>query len=49
MVFGQMTGIGVIKRNSGQPLAERDVVIGRAVGDRVVVTDAVTGSLIGRL
>lgn len=44
VMFGQMTGMGVVKAYSGTPLAVRDIVIGRAANDRVVVTDAVTGA-----
>lgn len=43
-VFGQVTGIGVIKHRTGSPVAIRDIVLSRGANDTVIVTDAATGS-----
>ena len=43
VVFGQITGIGVLKYRTGAPVAMRDITIERGLNDRVVVTDAVSG------
>lgn len=44
VVFGQATGIGVIKHRTGAPIAMRDIAISRGENDTVIVTDAATGS-----
>lgn len=46
IVFGQTTGIGVLRQKSGTPAAIRDVTIFRSAGDEVIVTDARTGNQI---
>jgi putative photosynthetic complex assembly protein len=46
ILFGQTTGIGLVKQEVGRPVAVRDVTITRASGDAVVVTDAATGEMI---
>ncbi|MET1414807.1 photosynthetic complex assembly protein PuhC [Roseibium sp. HPY-6] len=43
VVFGQTTGIGVIKHRAGAPVAIRDVTITRSAGDQVIVKDARSG------
>jgi len=40
IIFGQTTGIGVVKYETGAPVAMRDVVITRNARDVVIVTDA---------
>jgi putative photosynthetic complex assembly protein len=42
IAFGQATGLGLVKRQLGQPVAVRDLVILRTTDDRVVVRDAAT-------
>lgn len=45
-VFGQQTGIGVVKLDAGTPVAIRDIVLSQG-GDAVItVTDAATGETI---
>lgn len=44
VVFGQATGIGVIKHRTGAPVAIRDIILSRGDQDTVIVTDAATGS-----
>lgn len=46
VMFGQETGIGVVREEASRPLAIRDITITRAPGDRVVVTDVATGVVI---
>lgn len=46
IVFGQTTGIGVIKHRAGSPVAIRDVTITRTADDSVMVKDARSGALI---
>ncbi|WP_127596882.1 photosynthetic complex assembly protein PuhC [Nitratireductor alexandrii] len=46
VVFGQATGIGVIKHRTGAPVAIRDITILRGADDIVVVADAASGSRI---
>ena len=46
VIFGQTTGMGLVKQELGQPVAVRDVKITRSAGDAVVVVDAVTGEVI---
>jgi len=46
VVFGQVTGIGVIKHKVGSPVAIRDVTITRGAEDTVIVTDARNGTQI---
>ncbi|OYQ34580.1 phosphonoacetaldehyde hydrolase [Niveispirillum lacus] len=46
VLFGQETGIGVVREEASRPLAVRDITITRAAGDQVVVTDATTGAVI---
>lgn len=46
VVFGQATGMGLVKQQVGQPVAVRDVIITRGAGDTVVVTDAATGQTV---
>jgi putative photosynthetic complex assembly protein len=46
VLFGQVTGIGVVREGASRPLAVRDITITRASGDQVVVTDAATGAVI---
>jgi putative photosynthetic complex assembly protein len=46
VLFGQTTGIGVVREAPSRPLNVRDITITRAVGDRVVVTDVATGAVI---
>jgi putative photosynthetic complex assembly protein len=43
IVFGQVTGIGVIKHRTGAPVAIRDIILSRGDHDTVIVTDAATG------
>lgn len=45
-VFGQVTGVGVIKHRTGAPVAIRDIVLSRGDNDTVIVTDAATGRAI---
>lgn len=46
ILFGQTTGIGLVKQEVGRPLAVRDVTITRATGDTVIVTDVATRTVI---
>ncbi|WP_377294863.1 photosynthetic complex assembly protein PuhC [Rhizobium sp. SG2393] len=46
VLFGQTTGHGVVRVDNGRAVAVRDIVLGRAAGDVVTVTDAVTGETI---
>jgi len=46
VMFGQETGIGVVREEVSRPLAIRDITITRAPGDVVMVTDATTGAVI---
>lgn len=46
VMFGQETGIGVVREEASRPVAIRDITITRAAGDRVMVTDATTGLVI---
>lgn len=46
VMFGQETGIGVVRQEASRPMAIRDITITRAPGDFVVVTDVATGTLI---
>ncbi|MBO3761741.1 photosynthetic complex assembly protein PuhC [Ciceribacter sp. L1K22] len=46
VLFGQATGLGLVKQEAGRPVAVRDVIISRGSGDIVVVTDAVSGEMI---
>jgi len=46
IIFGQATGIGVIKYQTGEPVAMRDVVITRDASDVVIVTDARNNAVI---
>lgn len=46
VVFGQTTGIGLVKQQTGQPVAVRDVIISRGSGDAVIVNDVATGEVI---
>ena len=46
VMFGQETGIGVVRQEAGRPIAIRDITITRAPDDRVVVTDISTGAVI---
>lgn len=46
VLFGQTTGHGVVRQDSGRAMAVRDIVLGRAAGDVVTVTDGRTGQLI---
>lgn len=46
VIFGQQTGIGVIKRETSVPLAIRDVVISRTAEDMLIVEDARNGTRI---
>lgn len=46
VVFGQATGIGVIKHRAGSPVAIRDITITRSADDTVIVTDVRTGDQI---
>ncbi|WP_428527730.1 photosynthetic complex assembly protein PuhC [Roseibium sp.] len=46
VVFGQTTGIGVIKHQTGAPVAIRDILITRDAADIVTVTDARSGVVI---
>ncbi|WP_305983760.1 photosynthetic complex assembly protein PuhC [Roseibium sp. MMSF_3544] len=46
VVFGQATGIGVIKHRAGSPVAIRDVTITRTADDMVIVKDARNGTQI---
>lgn len=48
IVFGQTTGIGVVRAEIGAPQAIRDIVLLRAPGDVVVVRDAATAREIAR-
>ncbi|NBN76679.1 phosphonoacetaldehyde hydrolase [Microvirga tunisiensis] len=43
VLFGQTTGIGVIKHRTGAPAAMRDITLARMADDRVIVRDAVSG------
>lgn len=43
VVFGQTTGIGVIKHRAGVPVAIRDIIITRSGADEVIVADARSG------
>ncbi|THV23793.1 photosynthetic complex assembly protein PuhC [Peteryoungia ipomoeae] len=43
IVFGQTTGLGVVKQQLGAPVAMRDLMIARSTSDFVVVTDLATG------
>jgi len=44
VLFGQTTGIGVVKNQFGNPVAVRDLVLTRNGADDVVVLDARTGT-----
>ena len=46
ILFGQTTGLGLVKQEGGRPIALRDVTITRAPGDVVIVSDAATGATI---
>lgn len=46
VMFGQATGIGLVKSQVGQPVAVRDITITRGASDSVVVTDLMTGKAI---
>ncbi|MFB2552369.1 photosynthetic complex assembly protein PuhC [Ensifer soli] len=48
VLFGQTTGRGVVRVDNGRAMAVRDIVLGRADGDVVTVSDAVTGETIAR-
>lgn len=43
IIFGQTTGLGLVKQEVGTPTAIRDIVLARGDGDLVVVRDANTG------
>ena len=42
-LFGQLTGIGTVRVDSGSPVAVRDIVILRTAADEVIVRDAASG------
>lgn len=42
IVFGQVTGLGVVKQELGAPVSIRDLMITRNASGHVVVTDAAT-------
>ncbi|MBA4797661.1 photosynthetic complex assembly protein PuhC [Rhizobium rosettiformans] len=42
IVFGQTTGLGLVKQQLGAPVAIRDLMITRSTSDFVVVTDVAT-------
>lgn len=46
IVFGQATGLGLVKQQVGQPVAVRDIMISRGSGDTVIVTDVATNDVI---
>lgn len=46
VLFGQATGLGLVRQEAGRPVAVRDVTITRAPGDEVVVTDLASGHAI---
>lgn len=48
ILFGQLTGIGTVRVQSGSPVAVRDIVILRTAADEVIVRDAASGSEIAR-
>ncbi|MFN3459493.1 MAG: photosynthetic complex assembly protein PuhC [Oceanibaculum sp.] len=43
VLFGQLTGIGTVRVESGSPVAVRDIVILRTAADEVIVRDAASG------
>ena len=43
VLFGQLTGIGTVRVDSGSPVAVRDIVILRTAADEVIVRDAASG------
>jgi putative photosynthetic complex assembly protein len=43
IIFGQTTGLGLVKQQLGTPVAMRDLMITRSTSDFVVVTDVATG------
>lgn len=48
VLFGQLTGIGTVRVESGPPAAIRDIVILRTAADEVVVRDAASGRELAR-
>lgn len=46
VLFGQATGLGLVRQEAGRPVAMRDIIISRAPGDAVVVNDAASGKAI---
>jgi len=46
ILFGQTTGIGLVKQEIGRPVAVRDVTITRGTGDAVIITDVATRAVI---